>query len=991
MPKRVSPRKAFALSSCAVMAIMVASGARAAEAQGVEDAPASPAKKPTPPSTSEEIIVTGSRVITNGNNSPTPVTVVTTEALQAAHASTVFQAILDVPAFAGSRGGFSSAPSGNQAASSQISALSLRGLGAVRTLILFDGHRVPGSQLDGAVDANTIPEMLLQRVDVVTGGASAVYGSDAIGGVVNFITDRNFNGVKVDLQGAISEFGDAGQYRAGIAGGMDLFGGRGHIEASYQRLSNNGILRRVSRPQFNGYWTTQGNGCPNGLGSTGCVPYILVEGGRASLYTYGGKIINGGPLSNFTFNTDGVATRFVDGSTAGFPPGAVVQIGGDGAVERESTLIPQQHIDQVYLRFDYDVTDNINFYATGSFSRDYTYNNFGNVTSTGLVISATNAFLPLVYQQQLQLANVNTFTYNKKWLASQGVLPSSVSNTTKAIYATAGFEGRIGDDYKWEIGYSRSNVDLHTQGKFTMDQGKLFAALDAVVNPANGAIVCRVTLTNPGLYPGCVPINVFGPSAASAEAVAYVRRIGDFRTYITMDDVNGSITGKPFSTWAGPVGLALSAEWRRQSLEVRSTNPTIDYAPLNCTGLVFNCTNPSATSLGTASYNGGVAPRPPVYQTVAEASVEANIPLLAGSAIAQSLNLNLAFRHARYTAQGNPVLNAAPLSRAFKANTWKVGVDWHLNDILSVRATRSQDIRAPNLNELFQTTGVTFSSSTTDTLTGSTLTPTGTLPGTRSGGNPNLTPERAATYTVGLVARPFPGLSIAVDYYSITIRDYITILDGSAPLIQAGCYAGNAEFCALQVRPGPITDTSRSNSVISYLRVPVNAAELKTHGIDFEVNYSDELFARPFSIRLLASYQPHVYLSAPGQNKTDQAGVSFGKWRATAYLRYALSEKLDLNWRTTFRSRLHYSADPTLYANPNTETAAVSYSNLTASYKFGVPSDGQATVYFGIENIFDQKAPVASTQVASPGLTGGSAPGDDPTGRYYRLGVRIKW
>ena len=145
----------------------------------------------------QEVTITGSRLIIDGADSPTPLTTVTTEEIQATHASNVFQALLDLPDFAGSPGPQTANPGGGGANNNNISALNLHGIGAMRTLVLWDGHRLGPTQQNGFVNANMVPQMLLQRVDVVTGGASAIYGSDAMGGVVNFITDTKFNGLKV--------------------------------------------------------------------------------------------------------------------------------------------------------------------------------------------------------------------------------------------------------------------------------------------------------------------------------------------------------------------------------------------------------------------------------------------------------------------------------------------------------------------------------------------------------------------------------------------------------------------------------------------------------------------------------------------------------------------------------------------------------------------------------------------------------------------------
>ncbi|MBC2665352.1 TonB-dependent receptor [Novosphingobium flavum] len=957
-----------------------------------------------------DIVVTGSR-LTNGNNSPTPVTIVSVDQLKAAKPATVFEALLDVPAFAGSRGGTSSNPTGNGANSGQISALNLRGLGPVRTLILYDGHRVPPTQQDGLVDANTVPELLLSRVDVVTGGASAVYGSDAIGGVVNFITDRKFTGLKLDLQGGLSQRSDAGTYQIGGAAGANLFGGRGHIEASVQNLHDNGILDRNARAQFLGRWTVQGNGCPNGVGSANCVPFYLVSGANATAWTYGGKIVGPSntaqrtnPLLNYTFDGVGSPLRpFVNGATV--PGSSAIQIGGDGIYDTGTTLKPEQDILQAFGRFDYDVADNVHFYTSLAYTRDHTFNLYGDVNSNSIVFSVNNAYFARDYadaRQQFLNAGITTFNFSKKYGPGDHMPKSNIDNTTKTIYWSAGLEGSFGDGYKWELGYTKSDVELTTYSNFTLANGRFFAATDAVVNPVNGQIVCNVTLTNPGLYPGCVPINVFGTGSESQEAIDYVRRQGMFVTKLPMDDISGSMTGKPFDLWAGPVALAFSGEWRRQGLETESTNQTVDYAPLDCTGLRYNCTPVAATNVGTPQYNGGVAPRPPVHIDVAEAALEADVPLLKDAFLAQSLSLNLAGRYAKYWATGNPDLTKPALHNEFEARTWKVGIDWEINDSVRLRATRSRDIRAPNLFELYRSNGTTFSNAFTDFLTGRQLTGTNTQPALVNGGNPNLKPEKADTLTLGIVIKPWSQFSFSVDYYNIKVRDFITTLSGVDQVTQQTCYDGNALYCTLQERPGPLTDTSATNAITRYFALPANIAELSTKGIDFETNFSTRIAGRPFTFRGLVSYQPHLVLKQPATKTQDFAGAlgapagsqASAKLRMTAAIHFEPTDHLALDWQTRFRGKMHQSPDPTLLEEANAGAPAVTFSDVTVSYKVPAVLNGRATLYLNVANVFDQMAPIAASYplANAPGLNGGGfVLGDNPIGRYFRLGLRARW
>ena len=184
----------------------------------------------------EEIVVTGSRVIKNGDDSPSPVTVVATEDILTVQSGSLADALNVLPVFSGSRGSGSNPTSTGSVSAGNASAnqLNLRNMGAIRTLVLLDGLRVPPTLINGVVDVDLIPQMLVQRVDTVTGGVSAVYGSDAVSGVVNYIIDKKFTGVKEQINGGISDYGDAEKYNAAIAAGANVFGDRGHVEVSYE-------------------------------------------------------------------------------------------------------------------------------------------------------------------------------------------------------------------------------------------------------------------------------------------------------------------------------------------------------------------------------------------------------------------------------------------------------------------------------------------------------------------------------------------------------------------------------------------------------------------------------------------------------------------------------------------------------------------------------------------------------------------------------------
>jgi iron complex outermembrane recepter protein len=328
-------------------------------AQSTAPKPASAADEPD----TRDIVVTGSRIVQNGNNMPTPVTVIAADDLLSTHPTNLAEALNDLPVFAGSRSqasntGTSGAAGAPATSTNALNVINLRNMGLARTLILYDGHRAPPSTPEGFVDIDTIPQMLLKRVDVVTGGASAVYGSDAITGVVNFVTDTAFTGVKAEAQAGISKYGDDATYSFGIAAGTKLLDDRLHLMGSFNYRSDDGIFSKFDRPWGTELRTLQGDG-------SAAFPYFQVVGARQNNVTFGGRI-NNGVLINQQFTTGGVLIPFVNGTKTGqggtIPPGLPYEIGGDGGFYN-GQLRSSLKMKQGYGRLDFDITDALTFYA----------------------------------------------------------------------------------------------------------------------------------------------------------------------------------------------------------------------------------------------------------------------------------------------------------------------------------------------------------------------------------------------------------------------------------------------------------------------------------------------------------------------------------------------------------------------------------------------------------------------------------------------------
>jgi outer membrane receptor protein involved in Fe transport len=514
-----------------------------------------------------------------------------------------------------------------------------------------------------------------------------------------------------------------------------------------------------------------------------------------------------------------------------------------------------------------------------------------------------------------------------------------------------------------------------------LDNAHLAAAADAVVNPANGQIVCNVTLTNPGLYPGCVPLNLFGQNTINSAMSNYILSTTTYHLRENQDDVAGSLSGSLFDTWAGPVNMALSGEYRHLTLDVTSNASPLDH--VNCTGLRYNCiaSGPTATPLYLSNVVANATGR---VQNVTEGAFEVNVPLLKDVFLARSLNLNGAVRYTHYDTSGN-------------ATTWKVGLDWHLTDELTVRATRSRDIRAPNLNDLFAPISINPA--------GYTDLHTGNLSGTanvQSQGNPNLKPEVANTLTAGFVYKPgwFPRFSIAIDYYNIKIGDAIGTVSGQTAAVQKQCEAsgGTDPLCALFIRPLPFSDHSAANFPTTVLSQPLNIATLKTAGIDFEMNYSAPLLGGNLSLRGLATYVNKLTtVTIPGAEPTYQAGsastntAGLPKVKVTAFVHYdigAFSADVQERW---FSSTRPSSTHSFIYTDPRFPAAA--YTDLTLAYLLKVGSS-QAQVFFSVQNLLNRKIdPYAGAGGGSsvPGLFITTANGEDPIGRYFTGGVRFRF
>ena len=910
----------------------------------------------------QEVTVTGSRVITNGNDSPTPVTVVSKDQLTVTTPTNLADGLNHLPVFGGSTGQQSARQSTLDNTAGNF--LNLRGLGSVRNLILFDGHRVPPTSSVGTVDVDSLPQMLVQRVDVVTGGASAVYGSDAISGVINFVLDRKFNGLKIDASGGLSGKHDDRNRKFGIAAGTSFGEGRGHIEGSFEHFSSDGIPNMFAREAGRKVYTIAGAG-------TAASPFHTVENGRLFWASWGGLAIPlvPGPLAGDTF---------VDNNGTLAPADPIKDL----SYVQDATMLASLKTDQAYARIDYDLTDQVHVYSQANYAVSANQYQLTPMLYVFKWILPDNAFLPPAARTALAGPGGGPFLFGKDSRTNPGFNGDAHGHT---VYGNLGISGKLFGSVDYDLSYTHGESRQLTSTLNNLNNLKLAAALDAVVDPATGNIVCSSTVSNPGQFPGCVPLDPFGPSSETPAMLQYIEASTSSHLTNRVDDFFGNIVGAPFSTWAGAVRTSLSAELRHQSLRNDGVDNTVSAS--DCVGLrlsVLTCPQTRYTSPAAGDAYGS--------ESIRELAVETNIPLVKDVFLVRSLDVNGAYRNAHYSTSGN-------------ANTWKAGLVWRITDEFTVRGARSRDFRAPTLLDLFGPVS-NQPSGYTDLHTG-----VNGITIIQSGGNPNLKPEVGETTTVGIVYRPqwANDFSVALDYYDIKISDAIAQFSGADPAIQQQCEASNgtSPSCSLYVRPLPFNDRTAANFPSLVYVQGLNLSSQKVNGVDGDINYGMHLGSGRLDLRGLVTYQPkndtqlfpgapvvHGAGTAPGVSSSSAASFASGgaglpKWKMTAFGAYHHGP-YELDVQTRWRSSLKQTNNTAV--SSDRDVPAVSFTDVTLAYTAEI-SRGEVNVFLNVQNVFDKAAPIwqQSGSANAPGYFYPAVNGDDIVGRYFTLGLRARF
>jgi iron complex outermembrane receptor protein len=923
---------------CGSASLLVMASTAAAQTAAAPEAP-----------TLDTVVVTATRIIRNGYSAPTPITVAPVDQLMQTTPSSIPDGLNKLPQFAGSSDTASSSNAGGAANVFGGNFLNLRSFGPIRTLILLDGRRVPATSLSGQTDVNILPQMLVERVDVVTGGASAVYGSDAVTGVVNFVLDKHFRGLKLVAQGGASTYNDAGSYRFGIAGGGAVLD-RGYVIWSAERYQNNGVTRKENRPWAASVPVYSGSGTQDD-------PYVLVHDVRISNSSFGG-LATSGPFKGQQF--------LPNGSLAAFNPGTPITptaaIGGDGGYINNLTLTSPILTNQLFGRFEYGLADNLTAYAQlAGVETTLDGQRLFLTTSRTLRIGNDNPFL--TPSEQAQLGATPSFTLNR--LPRDLAYDTTQYQKTDAMNLTVGLTGTVFNKFQWDAYYTRGADRVRSRINNNIILPNLYAAADAT--SSGGTAACYVSTTaSASLFPGCVPANVLGAGNVSAAAKAFIYRNTSWQAHQNMNDFAASVTGPAFDDWAGPVSVALNAEYRTASLtQTSDANP-------------FTAPNVSGVRLASPA----AAPRTYyafLTQTgsqgdnhVWEASAETVIPLLTEAPFAKSLEVTGAARYTDYSTSGT-------------VTTWKYGANFQpLNDV-RFRWTESRDIRAPTLTDLFAPTSQALSVFS-DPVSG--LSQQLILLTT---GNPNLKPEVARTSTVGVVYSPsfFPRFRTSVDYYSIRIANAISGLQGNTAGVAEKCVNGQlpASTCsALIIRGnGP---TAFPTAITS---LSLNVAQTHTDGVDFEASYNFPLAPGRVDIRMLWAYQPTLKTQDfVGEPVVEHAGVDgLSKTRINTNIGYHVG-RVTINWTGRYYSNQLATGDPTLFYASDLGSRV--YHDVAIDYGFEAAGhSGQ--LFLAVNNLFNKEPRYSLNPnfVTAPGFGSVAVSGDDEVGRYFTLGLRMRY
>jgi len=957
----------------------------------------------------EQVVVSASRIQIAGYQQPTPVSVIgATQLLEAANAD-VGDTLREMPSMGNSqtpeKG--TNGNAGNSAALG-VSGINLRNLGPTRNLVLVDGQRIVYAGLTAGVDLSVIPSTLVQRVDVVTGGASAAWGSDAVSGVVNLIINKNFTGTKasIDLQ-------DTGQdtrrsYGFTVTNGFDVFDDRGHVEWA---ITYNDSPETVFASQAK-WFTNQSyiaNPLYNATTNPGVPQLVEISGGGQrdvpgndiAANTGAAAALNGiqfgpnGILSNYKLGycnyyagtnlapyiatSTSAATSYCTGGTAS-------QATSSAQLDLLSFPIQQG---TGFFYGSYKITPDVQASLQLNYGYDRSHSSSSTIVQSA-VIKSDNAYLNPVLLAAMKSDGVSQVTVTGT--GSDGVNLSNagdIANFNNAIgtpatqsvrqlyRAVVTLDGAIGDNWSWSAYYQHSESHLYEVYKHIEITQNYANATDAVtVTAANvgssglipGSVACRSTLTNPSN--GCLPLDIMGTGVENPLSINYVSDPNDFY-HLNMEQDSAGASMQGVLPWdligAGAPSTAFGVEYRKEAA-VSTADP---YGAVGGLG------------------GGNFVPMRGEFNVI-EGFAELDIPIIKNG-IVQSLDGNMAGRMTSYSTSG-------------LVETWKLGLTSQVNDDVRLRFTMSYDIRAPNLGELYN--DVPTSGGQIDYKTGNTV----STVLTQAAGNVNLVPEAATTYSGGIVLTPHwvPGLTMSFDWYSISVKGIINVpsttqergfCTAGTPTPAGGNYCADWTYNTALIVPG--TNPNGLQFVYTY---PFNNGFLTTSGLDFVADYAMDFMGGNLAWHLLGNYNDEEtesefgvatpagvqatydfagsmsgnspFSGVPKTHITLSATYTQGPWSGTVQTRYIGAAQLVNGWTSGVQ-----------VASNN--IAQVAYLDLRGTYRW----NDNVQFYLSVDNVFDTPPPstVGTAGSGSTNFVETNVSQYDILGRMWHGGIRFSF
>ena len=905
--------------------------------------------------------------------------------------------------------------------------LNMRSLGQNRTLVLLDGQRMVPAEKRGSVNVDTMPTALIRTVDVVTGGASAAYGADALSGVTNFVLDREFEGLKISTGTGITEQGDGQRWNFSVAGGFQI-GDRLNVIASFDAKEINQITRLASELDDDWFQRYSHVTCPeyqaSGTGPRRCtMPNVTTT----NSHPYGIIESTGTSLDGMVFTADGKNIRpFNDGVLVARGRGTTSSVsGGEGSTMYDAFGGPVSGQGVVgrswFVAADYELNDSITLRAQAVIGRSESndraergHSGFGWSGGWGLTIYRENPFLPKAVTDVMDANGLDFIDVDKRGVfagdSEIGALENVENVLTQESY-TFGFMATLPNGWDLSAMYTVGEAGKLSESHNDVRVDRAFLGLDAVIDPATGGIVCNVQLYAPtvaelqaaGAASGrknsrtdplgqpdapnpdgdplespigldrsvedCVPYHMFGRGNVDPDAVAYAQSLKKGVGVVEQDFFEVLLQGELHEGWGyGPVSMATGLTWREQSFTDNAQPAEVDAwgPPLNAPELGIRGIPGGYTNGSPNLHQFSTVPNIRGKYDVTELFGELQAPFWESDSGEQRLGGSIAFRSSDYNVSG-------------RSESWKLGLEAQVFEDLRFRFTKSRDVREPTFSERFDQQGgggnvIDYANPGTITIT------------TVRGGNPALSPESADTLVAGLIYEPswLEGLRFSADWYEIDISGSIVQI-GLQDIVDR-CEAGDPEQCA-NIQRDPV-----SGNISRIIQKQFNLAQDYVEGIDFEVQYTmepnffDSQF-ESFTVRALGGQLLDKIETSSSGNQTDTLDVySVPELTANITARYNVGPYgIQLQGRYIDGGKLSRTWTEGVDVDDN-QVSSSSWWNGQLSYNGEMNNGGTWAVNFAVQNLFDQSPPIIAG-----GTTGAQRMNNqyDIYGRRYNLGVNV--